>query len=144
MDATGMMARDWNRPAACRLVGNMRVLIIIGMLVGLAGCNGLVEREAYLNRLVGAPEVDVVRILGVPSRTYGAGRHKYLAYIERRAEIYSGGPFFFGGGFYGPGYGGLAAFPAEIIDRTCETTFDVVAGRVAAWTLRGNACGYAR
>ena len=113
-------------------------------LVLLAACTTGADRRAYLSTLVGQPEEEIVRQLGVPSRVYEAGGHKFLAYVERRQRVY-GGPAFggFGGGFgyFGVGYGFYDPFPAEIVDRSCETTFEVANARVLTWALRGNACG---
>ena len=66
--------------------------------------------------------------------------HKYLAYAEERSEVIAGGPFVFGGGFYGSRFGYFGGLPTEVIRRGCETTFDVADGRVLTWALRGNAC----
>ncbi len=120
------------------------------LLAALAGCAPSFDRPAFLATLVGQPEAEVVRRLGVPSRTYEADGRKFLAYSERRSELIGGGPFFggfgsFGSGFGGSGFGGSgfgysAAFPAEIIERDCETTLEVGGGRVLAWSLRGSAC----
>ena len=111
----------------------------------LAACSTGPDRAAFLNTLIGASETDLVRQLGVPSRTFDTPGHHFLAYAERRLDYIPGGPFFGGYGFgpgYGYGFGGLgAAFPPEVIDRQCETTFDVVGGRVQSWAFRGNACG---
>lgn len=66
--------------------------------------------------------------------------HRFLAYAEHRSEILSTGTGF--GGFGEFGYFGpsLGFSSSEVIDRTCETTFEVVNGRVENWSLRGNAC----
>ena len=117
----------------------------IALLLALsaAACSTGVDRRAYLNTLVGAPEAEVVRQLGVPSRSFSSGGHTYLAYTEARDTYYGGGPFLFGGfggGYYGPGFG-YTAFAPTVVQRVCETTFDVVDGRVVTWSLRGNACG---
>ena len=122
----------------------MRRAAILICLV-LAACGPRFDRPAFLNSLVGAPEVEVIRVLGVPSRTYQTDGHKFLSYIEQRADYIPGGAFFggYGGGFYGPrfGYGYGGGFPPSLIQRECETTIDVVNGRMATWSLRGNACG---
>ena len=118
-------------------------------LLALAACTTGPDRPALLNSLVGQSETEVVRVLGVPSRTYETAGHKFLAYTEQRATVVDGGPAFFGGyggfgyGAFGPGFGwGYgSAFPAQVIPRICETTFDVAGGRVLGWSLRGNACG---
>lgn len=122
-----------------------RALPLLLLTAVLAGCAPPFDRPAFLTTFVGQPEADVVRRLGVPSRTYEADGRKFLAYSERRSELIGGGPFFGGFGTFGSGYGGSgfgysAAFPTEIIERDCETTFEIGGGRVLAWSLRGNAC----
>ena len=113
-----------------------------------AACAQGMDRRAYLNTLIGTPEAEAVRQLGVPSRTYETGGHKFLAYTEQRAD-YIGSPIMFGAGFgagfYGPRFGyagfGPTVFGPTVIERVCETTLDITEGRVATWQLRGNACG---
>jgi len=118
-----------------------RRLIALAMLPALAACampNRLAEREAMLGSFIGQSEADVVRDLGVPSRVFEADGHRFLAYLERRVEYVPGytpfRPYRYGFG-YGPG------FPPDIIQRSCETTFEVVNGKVFSFALRGNACG---
>lgn len=110
----------------------------------LAACAPGIDRRAYLNTLVGQPEIDAVRQLGVPGRTYDTNGHRFLAYIDQRTTYVAGGPFLFGG-YYGGPFGrpgfGYAAFPQESVVRACETTLEIVDGRVANWSLRGNGCG---
>ena len=114
----------------------------------LAACgDGGAARRAYLASLIGQNETDLVRQLGVPTRTYEAGGRKFLAYDQRRLDVIPAGPFFGGfgygyGGFghWGPGFGLYGAFPPAMVERGCETTFELDGNRVAGWSLRGNAC----
>lgn len=99
------------------------------------------EREAQLGGFIGQTEADLVRALGVPSRQFEADGRRFLAYIERRVDLVPGYMPFrpygygFGNGFgYGPG------FPPQAIERSCETTFESVGGKVSGYSLRGNAC----
>ena len=124
-----------------------RVLFWLMLAAVLAGCAPAFNRSAFLATLVGQPEAELVRRLGVPSRTYETGGRKFLAYSERRSDVIGGGPFlggfgYYGSGFgyYGSGYGYYGGFPAEIVEERCETTFEVGDGRVLAWSLHGNAC----
>ena len=122
------------------------VPFLLGMLL-LAGCgDGGAARRAYLDSLVGRPEQEVVRQRGVPSRTYETGGQKFLAYDDRRLDIVPD-PFFVGGfGGYGRlggpffGYYGGYGYPPLVVERGCETTFEVSGGRVQSWSLRGNSC----
>jgi hypothetical protein len=117
----------------------MRAALIAATLL-LAGCADLLaQREAYLNTLVGQSEENVVRTLGVPTRTVDSNGHRFLAYTESRLDIVPTGPIMPWGWRNGWGYGG--GFPSEVVQRVCETTFEVVDGRVKGYTLRGNACG---
>lgn len=112
-----------------------RLMIPIIFAALLAGCAPAFNRPAFLATLVGQPEAEVVRKLGVPSRTYEANGRKFLAYSERRSEIVSFGVGY--GGYFGPSFGYA---PSQIIERGCETTFEIGDGRVLTWSLRGNAC----
>ena len=116
------------------------------LLVALAGCgDGGAARLAFLASLVGQYETDLVRQLGVPTRSYETDGRKFLAYDQRRLDIIPAGPFFGGFGYgrfgyWGPGLGLYGAFPPSVVERGCETTFELAGGRVASWSLRGNAC----
>jgi hypothetical protein len=104
----------------------------------LAGCtNQLAQREAYLRQFIGQPDSFLVQQMGVPSRSYETGGVRYLAYDERRIDIVPGPPSF--APFYMGWYRG--GFPPQVVELTCETTFEVSGGTVRAFTLRGNACG---
>lgn len=129
----------------------MRRALPLVLPIVLAACsiNNGAERRAYLTSLVGAPETELVRELGVPTRSYETAGRKFVAYDERRVDVVQGGPFLGGfGGFgygygysgFGPGFGGYA-FPPQVVERGCETTFEIGDGRVQSWALRGNACG---
>lgn len=137
-------------PGRDKLSGMKRIAtlaVLSATILAAAGCTDFAaQRAASLNALVGQPETAVVAQFGVPAKTFEAGGHRYLAYTATRSEVIGGGGFY-GGGFggygYGGGYGGIGAFttiPTEIVARTCETSFDIVAGRVQGWALHGNAC----
>ncbi len=114
---------------------------VLALCLLAAACTTGPDRRVVLATLVGQPEADVVRVFGVPSRTFETGGRRFLAYDERRTDVIPGGPFIGGFGYFGYGYGGFGGLPAQVIERGCETTVEVVGGRVASWALRGNACG---
>ena len=62
-----------------------------------------------------------------------------MAYLERRVNVTPGAgawaPFWT---HWVSGYGPDVA--PEVVDYTCETTFEINGGKVQAFTLRGNAC----
>jgi hypothetical protein len=118
-----------------------RILAALIVLPLLSGCvtSGIAQRTAELVTYVGVSEADLVRALGVPTRTYETGGKRFLAYTERRLDVIPGGYGGFGYGYgYGRYYGG--GFPADVVERFCETTFELDAGKVTRFTLRGNAC----
>ena len=127
----------------------MRKAAILAGVLALSACAyPNPQHVAELNGLIGKPEADLIRTEGVPVRTYQAGGSKFLAYSRSRIESIPGGPGFgpyggFGGGYWGGGWGGWGGwggFDSEIIQRDCETTFELVGGVVRHWSFRGNAC----
>jgi hypothetical protein len=116
----------------------MRNLIAVLFVALLAACAPPFDRPAFLASFVGQPETELVRRLGVPVRVFETNGHRFLAYVEQRSEVQSVG-FGVGGGFgyFGPSFG---YYPSQVIERGCETTFEVADGRVLTWSLRGNAC----
>ncbi len=127
----------------------MRKILSLALLATLAGCAYPgTQRVAGLNALVGKPESDLVRVYGVPSRAFDTGGSRFLAYHSSRIATIPGAGGFYGGwgGGWGPGFGPAwgggwgGGFPPEITQRDCETTFELTAGVVKSWTLRGNDC----
>jgi hypothetical protein len=108
----------------------------------LTGCISEPDRRAVLNSLLGKSETDAVRVLGVPDRSFESGGRRFLAFVDRRSEAYGGGVGIFG--TYGYAYGGpgvLAYDPGPaVFQRLCEMTIEIAEGRVASYSLRGNAC----
>ncbi len=116
---------------------------ILAMVVLLAGCaNRLAEREALAGQFIGQTEAALVQQAGVPARAVEAGGRRFVVYEERRVDFVPGpygyrgpvGPYGafrpFGGGGFGP----------QAVELVCETSFEIVGGKVAAFSLRGNAC----
>ena len=112
------------------------LVLLLGGIAVTACTNGLAARQAELAMWVGKPEIELVQLLGAPSRTYQTGGLKILTYEERRVEIspgsypYGPGPFWYGGGF-----------PPTAETLVCDTTFTIGDGVVRSFSLRGNACG---
>jgi hypothetical protein len=123
----------------------MRKAAILAGVLALSACAYPNPQHVNeLNALVGKSETDLVRTQGVPTRTYETGGHKFLAYSRSRIESLPGepgfGPYGWGGWGGWGGYGGWGGFPPEIIQRDCETTFEIANGTVLHWSFRGNAC----
>jgi hypothetical protein len=115
--------------------------LALALLPALAGCvDAIAAREAELAPLVGKSELDLVRQLGVPTRTTETGGRKFLAYVEDRSQLLPGlrpvGPW----GAYGYPMGGFQGVSPEIVPRACETTFELEGGVVRAFALHGDGC----
>jgi hypothetical protein len=93
-----------------------------------------------MEKLVGQSEADLVRQMGVPVRSFETDGHRFLAYLTRRVDVTPGSGVWapFWARWQAP-YGPDAA--PEVVDYTCETTFEITGGKVQSFTLRGNACG---
>jgi len=129
-------------PSKETLMRKLTALAAAALLAGCAYPNP--QHVAALNALVGKTETDMLRMYGVPNRTYDSNGVRFVTYQVNRIESIPGdfGPGFgyggFGyGGFGGFGYGG---FGPEIIQRDCDTTFELHGGVVQSYQLRGNAC----
>ena len=114
------------------------VALLVGTMVATAACtpSPSPQRVAAMQALVGRSETDLVHVMGVPTRSFEAEGHLYLAYDQRRLVLLSPAP---GPGWWGPPYVWQSA-PSYAYETGCETTFDVVGGKVAAFSLRGPDC----
>lgn len=111
--------------------------------------------------MIGRSETDLVRVYGVPTRTFTTDGHTFLAYIQNESSFSPGTPGFggwgWGGGWGGGGWGGggwggfggwggggwgggWGGFPPSYYQSSCATTFEVDNGRVSGWNLRGDGC----
>ena len=111
-------------------------------------------QRRQLDSMIGRNQVELVRNFGVPTRTYTADGHTFLAYVENESSYspgslgfgyggfgyggFGGGYGGFGGGFGGFGYGG--GFPPTYYSSSCQTTFEVASDKVTSWTMRGDGC----
>jgi len=107
------------------------------LLTLFAACtDGLAQREAAMSRFIGLPETELVRALGVPARSIEADGRRFLAYVER-TQFFRPAPII---GGWRPGLPPIYQ-QDELVERVCETTFEVTAGIVSEVRLRGNGCG---
>ena len=133
-------------------------------LLILAGCaTPTPAQRRLLNSMIGQPPIAVVRAFGVPTRTFAANGHSFLAYIDNESGYSPGSPgwgwgwggYGWGGGFGGFGYdgfggagfggagfggAGFGGFPPTYYNETCQTTFEVTDDKVSSWRLHGNGC----
>lgn len=115
-----------------------RIVLLLPLL--LAGCVTEAQKAAALNATIGESETDLVRQLGVPTRSFETAGHRFLAYDTRHYSVVPDyGPWGYWGGW--PGFGWSAPpLPPGVVEYGCETTFEIDSGRVASWTRRGNSC----
>ncbi len=120
------------------------VLVLPLLLAACAAMPTRADREALAARFVGGTEAQLVTGLGLPSRVFTTGTHRFLAYAEATTQMVAvpgggwggpwGGPWGWGPGWYGP-----AAVPVTSLG--CETAFEVVGGTVRGFTVHGPYCG---
>jgi hypothetical protein len=129
-------------------MSTLRPSLLACLLLTLAGCEVGPSLATRLHAYVGQPETVLVQGLGIPNRTITSGGIKFLAYDWQSSTIIPGDPGFVAwgwGGFGPPGFGrwGVGwATPPTVLVTGCEATFQLTpADTVAAFTLRGNACG---
>jgi hypothetical protein len=124
--------------------------VLLLPVLALAGCAvPSPAQRRLLDSMIGRTPVDVVRAFGVPTRTYSAEGHSFLAYIDNQTGYIPGTPgpgwgggYGWGGGWGGGGWGwgGWGGFPPSYYTSTCQTTFEVVGDKVASWAMRGDGC----
>ena len=121
----------------------MRRLACLALLVLLGACTdrALLQRRAYLASFVGQGEADLVRQLGVPTRTFTLKDETFLAYDDRHSSSFcpASPPARPAWGPWGPGWG-WGWSPPIVVARGCESTFDIRGGKVVGLTMRGPDC----
>lgn len=117
----------------------MAAVLAMGLVLSACANQGAAIRQARVVHYLGMSETDLLRERGAPTRTIESAGHRFLAY-DRKLEEYvpparlaSASMFGFARGF---GY----VYPARVITWACETTFEIVDGKVIAMTERGNYC----
>jgi len=123
-------------------------------LLALAACEvPSPAQRRLLDSMIGRSPVDVVRTFGVPTRTYAADGHTFLAYVEQQGNYVPDGPigpgpgwgwgwggYGWGGGWgggWGPGWGGWGG---SYYTSSCQTLFEVVGDKVSSWSMKGDGC----
>lgn len=121
----------------------LRAAVLLALLLlGACANQELAKRRAFLTSMVGQSEIDLVRQMGVPTRSFDLNGERFLAYDDRRLDYVPG--FYTGPPWWGPGWGGWGWgwgwAPPMVIARGCEATFEIRAGKVASYSLRGPEC----
>ncbi len=129
----------------------------------LSGCSGLLnsykkavvesvygkrptttELESTLQSVIGKSDLELVKMLGSPDKTYYTNGHKFLSYTNNysvntpsvspnyRTNIY-------GSTAYTTSYGGR---DARVVTYSCTITFEVVNEKISGTTYFGDGCTY--
>lgn len=121
--------------------GEMRLIGLFVLLLGLSGCATGPSLQSRLAAYIGMPEASLVKALGVPARQIDVNGVKYLAYqVRYQAQSSPAMPPAFWGGYGGPGWAWSAPVPQSVQVWSCEATFALVDDKVQSFTLRGNDC----
>lgn len=119
------------------------VPVVLAVPLLLAACASpgqqAAERQARLARYVGMSEQALIAELGPPRQRQVRGDHESLAWVSDYSQWVAGSPF----DPNPPELLGLQyhAIPPVHMVWYCETSFDIVAGKVSAARQRGNYCG---
>lgn len=120
----------------------MKQILLLAALALLGGCASEEKYKANMDSWIGQDEVRLVRAWGPPAQAYESGGSKFMVYTMTNSLGLPGTPETSNTTFHGN-----AAFtttnpgvPAQTIDYTCSSQFEVKDGKVLAWTSRGNGC----
>lgn len=120
-----------------------RLGLVVAFALLVAGCQ-TVQSTASTNDLwIGQEELVLVRVWGVPDRTYETSGHKFVVYVSQRTVENPGIP-----GTYVPipaasgpqQYQLVGGIPPSTHTYTCETTFELVGTRIVGWQTSGSGC----
>lgn len=120
-----------------------RIAMMLAIPLLLAACASPAEiaaqRQARLDAYVGMSETALVHQLGPPASRQGEGAQSKLVYFTDYSQWWPGSPF----DDEPPQLLGLQyhSIPPRLFIWSCETTFDIAAGKVVAAHQRGNYCG---
>ena len=108
----------------------MNRCLVAASVVGLASCATTTPYKDVLSSWSGAPESELVRDWGRPTRSYEAGGRAFIVY-ERRLTLH----------LPGTSTGAMGASPAMDVEMSCTTTFELAGSKVVSWSYTGNDCG---
>ena len=120
----------------------MKKIVFSALFLLLAGCATEQNYKNMLNTWLGIDEIDLIRKWGPPANSYEVGSSKFIIYSST-GNMYLPGtsPTYttniIGNTAYTTSYGGT---PAQNIQLSCETTFELQNGKVVNWSYKGNNC----
>ena len=120
-------------PIAMRSLLN-RCFLTAGALV-LASCTTTTPYKDVLGSWAGAPEAELVRAWGAPTRSHEAEGRKFIVYESRRTLHLPGTAAVY------TSTGPMGGSPAMDVEMSCTTTFELAGSKVIAWSHAGNDCG---
>lgn len=119
-----------------------KVIAVVILLYLITGCATTANYEKKLASWVGESELDLVRSWGPPQQIYETGGRKFLLYTNARSVFIPGtAPSYttniIGNTAYTHRVGGS---PAQNINLSCQTIFELENERVVSWRWQGNSC----
>jgi hypothetical protein len=94
----------------------------------LAACATTAKYEESLDSWKGSSDIDLIRSWGEPAETFNSHEHTFLVYQFSRTKPLPSA---------GDQHGSPANYMAALF---CTTVFEVSAGRVIDWAIKGNDC----
>ena len=115
---------------------------VIALVSFISGCATTEGYKQVVNSWVGSPEINLIRSWGAPQQSYESGGTKFLIYNSARNVYLSGSsPTYtttvIGNTAYTNSHGGS---PAQNLNFSCQTTFEVQNGTIMSWSFKGNDC----
>lgn len=118
--------------------------LFIAMLAAavLIGCATTGKYQRVLSSWVGGSEIDLVRSWGAPQQVYETGGVRFITYVKGgNVHVPAVAPTYqttyIGNTAYTNAVGGA---PAQNIQLSCQTTFEVRDGIITSWRWQGNNC----
>lgn len=94
----------------------------------MAACATTGRYEDSLDAWKGRSDADLIKSWGEPAEVFDSNGHRFLVYLSSRAEQFA--PL--------PGKTGSHADYTKTW--SCTTVFDIAAGHVVSWAIKGNDC----
>ncbi len=117
-------------------------LLFVLLILFISGCETTEGYRKIVESWVGSAEIDLIRSWGAPQHSYQSGDTKFIAYNSSQSVYIPGTtPTYtttvIGNTTYTNTTGGI---PAQNIQLSCGTTFEIRDEIIVSWSFRGNDC----
>ncbi len=120
-----------------------RLGLVVAFVVLMAGCQTVQTTAASNDLWIGQEELTLVRVWGVPDRSYETSGHRFLVYVSQRTVTNPGIPGTYipiPSGGSPPAYQMVGGVPPSTQTYICETTFELVGTQIVGWQTSGSGC----